>query len=155
MRAESENIPSYATANPDLKDMDAITFGFGDKLAPRLGFVWDVNGDSSLKVFGSYGLFYDVMKLEMAAGSYGGTPSGRAPTMPWTPTNGTRSASTATSRGGPSSVKAIRSISAISSFDTTDPDMKPMTQQEISFGLEKRLRDNLALSVRLVNKHLL
>ena len=33
--------------------------------------------------------------------------------------------------------------------------MKPMTQQEISFGLEKRLRDNLSLSVRLVNKHLL
>ncbi len=29
-------------------------------------------GDSSLKVFGSYGVFYDVFKLGMAVGSYGG-----------------------------------------------------------------------------------
>jgi hypothetical protein len=33
--------------------------------------------------------------------------------------------------------------------------MKPMTQQEISLGFEKRLKDNLALSVRYVNKNLL
>ncbi len=72
VRAESEVIPSYTT-DPEFANRDAIKFGFGEKLAPRLGFVWDVKGDSSTKVFGSYGLFYDVMKLEMAAGSYGGT----------------------------------------------------------------------------------
>ncbi len=154
VRTESENIPSYATANPDLKDMDAITFGFADKLAPRLGFVWDVKGDSSLKVFGSYGLFYDVMKLEMAAGSYGGTPWKSTyyalDTYEWDKigVNGYFPGRPLLGEGNSFDFRDL-------SFDTTDPDMKPMTQQEISFGLEKRLRDNLALSVRLVNKHLL
>ena len=49
-----------------------IKFGFGDKLAPRLGAVYDVFGDSSLKVFASFGIYYDVMKLYQAEGSFGG-----------------------------------------------------------------------------------
>ena len=49
-----------------------IQFGFDKKLAPRLGVVYDVFGDSSLKVFGSFGIYYDVMKLYMAEGAYGG-----------------------------------------------------------------------------------
>jgi hypothetical protein len=40
------------------------------------------------------------------------------------------------------------------SFDSTDPDMKPMSMREISVGVEKRLMENLTLSVRGVNKHL-
>ena len=57
---------------PRLPYSRPIDYDFGDKLAPRLGFVWDVKGDASLKVFGSYGLYYDVMKLYAAAGYFGG-----------------------------------------------------------------------------------
>ena len=155
VRAESEVIPSYATGNPDFENLDAIKFGFADKLAPRLGFVWDVKGDSSLKVFGSFGMFYDVMKLEMASGSYGGTKWKSAyyklDTYEWDKIgvdNYFPGEQIALPGGYTFDFRAP-------SFDSTDPDMKPMTQREISLGLEKRLREDLALSVRLVNKKLL
>ena len=70
MRTETEYIPAYS-ANPD-DPKKAIDFRWDKKLAPRFGFVWDVKGDSTLKVFGSFGLFQDVMKLDMAANSFGG-----------------------------------------------------------------------------------
>ena len=41
----------------------AIHFGFGDKLAPRLGFAWDATGDGKTKLYGSWGVFYDITKL--------------------------------------------------------------------------------------------
>ena len=43
----------------------------------------------------------------------------------------------------------------VPSFDTTHPDLKPVSQREISFGAEKKLTEDLSLSVRLVNKHLI
>jgi len=41
------------------------------------------------------------------------------------------------------------------SFDYTDPDMKPVAQQEISLGAEKKLSEDMSVSVRLVQKHLI
>jgi hypothetical protein len=154
VRTESEYIPSYATGNPEFENLKPIKFGFGDKLAPRLGFVWDVKGDSSLKVFGSYGMFFDVMKLEMASGSFGGfkwkSTYYALDTYEWDKIgiNGYFPGRPLLGEGGTLDFRAP-------SFDSVDPDMKPMTQQEISLGLEKRLREDLALSVRFVNKHLL
>jgi hypothetical protein len=154
VRAESEYIPSYATGNPDFENLKPITFPMSKKIAPRLGFVWDVKGDSSLKVFGSYGLFYDVMKLEMASGSFGGTK--------WKSTYYAMDTYEWDKIGVDGYFPGRLLLPApytfdfrAPSFDTVDPDLKPMTQQEISLGLEKRLREDLALSVRLVNKHLL
>ena len=69
LRAESEYVPNY-DAGPTVPYSRPINFHFADKLAPRLGFIWDVKGDASLKVFGSYGLYYDVMKLYAAASTW-------------------------------------------------------------------------------------
>ncbi len=73
LRTETEYIPAFTS---DLSAQGAtqkpIEFSFGDKLAPRLGAVYDVYGDSSLKIFGSFGIYYDVMKLYMAEGAFGG-----------------------------------------------------------------------------------
>ena len=49
-----------------------IEFGFGDKIAPRLGFAYDVKGDGKWKAYGSFGWFYDVMKLALPISSFGG-----------------------------------------------------------------------------------
>ena len=49
-----------------------VKFDLTDALAPRLGVVYDVFGDSSLKVFGSFGIYYDVMKMYIAELTYGG-----------------------------------------------------------------------------------
>ena len=49
-----------------------VEFNFGDKLAPRVGFAYDIKGDGTWKAFGSWGIFYDIFKLELPRGSFGG-----------------------------------------------------------------------------------
>ena len=100
---------------------------------PGFGAVYDVFGDSSLKIFGSFGIYYDVMKLYMAEGAFGGfkwqtdyytlddpdwrliaasgRPRRRRPARP------PAAPTSAPSTGAPS-------------FDTLEPDMKPVAQQE-------------------------
>ncbi|MDD8020755.1 MAG: carboxypeptidase regulatory-like domain-containing protein [Acidobacteriota bacterium] len=161
VRAESEYIPSYATGNPDFENLKPIKFNLTDKIAPRVGIVYDVFGDSSLKLFGSFGLFYDVMKLQMASGSYGGfkwkSTYYKLDTYKW---NEIGVVSDAYPEGfypgdflldTPSHCFDFRAPS----FESTDPNMKPMSQMEVSLGAEKKLGENLALSVRGVYKHLL
>jgi len=71
LRTENEVSPSYADPTYGFAS-DAIKFGFGDKLAPRVGFAWDLKGDGRWKVYGSWGIFYDILKLDLARGSFGG-----------------------------------------------------------------------------------
>ncbi len=167
LRTESEYIPTF---NPDVPDQfkKPINFGFADKLAPRLGAVYDVFGDSSLKVFGSYGIYYDVMKLYMAEGAFGGfkwqtdyytldNPDYRliAANDLVSNTEGsgaTGNAALSQAAGG----TYLGTIDwRIPSFDTLQPDMKPVAQREVSFGAEKKLSEDLSVSARGVWKHLL
>ena len=71
VRTENEFVPSYKDQAqfPDALD---IKFDFKDKIAPRLGFAYDLKGDGKWKTFGSYGWYYDIMKLELPRGSFGG-----------------------------------------------------------------------------------
>jgi len=146
-RAEKEDIPSFS----DLPEYQyaPIQFDFFDKLAPRIGFIYDVYGDANFKIFGSYGLYYDVMKLAMAEGSYGGFKwiSDYYQLDDWDFTKITKD-----NPGGAG--VAIRSYNwREPSFDSTDPALKPTVQSELSFGAEKKLSEYIAASVRVVYKH--
>jgi hypothetical protein len=66
VRFDKEDLPSYT------KGFNGINFGFGDKIAPRLGASWDMFGNGKFKVYGSFGYFYDIMKYNMPRGSFGG-----------------------------------------------------------------------------------
>ena len=159
VRTESEYIPSFNDL-PEFKDARPIEFGFGDKLAPRLGVIYDVFGDSSLKVFANYAVYYDVMKLYMAEGAYGGFKwlSSYYELNDWdftkiAATNDINDENSLTAGGVNRYVGQMNW--RLPSFDTTDPGMKPVSQREITFGAEKKLMEELSLSVRIVNKHLL
>ena len=151
VRAEAEYIPAYSDA-PELQGVKKpIEWGLGDKLAPRIGFVYDVNGDSSFKVFGSFGIYYDVMKLSLAVGSFGGF-KWKTAYYPLNTYEWDKIGKEGWDYGNPYAVFDFRPASDI---EMLDRDMKPMSQREISLGMEKKLAENLSLSVRLVNKKLL
>lgn len=69
LRTEREKLIPFTSTNNPTKE---IYFGFGDKLAPRIGVAWDVRGDSSWKVYANGGMFYDMMKHSAPRDAFGG-----------------------------------------------------------------------------------
>jgi outer membrane receptor protein involved in Fe transport len=71
VRFENEFLPPYKGEVNGIKVANPVSFGWGDKVAPRLGAAWDVKGDGRWKASASFGVFYDVLKYELARGSFG------------------------------------------------------------------------------------
>ena len=152
VRAESEYIPNYQN-DPRFKGLNPIEFHFQDKVAPRIGFVFDVKGDASLKVFGSYGLYFDVMKLYLATAFFGGYYWKQAyytlDTYEWD-----KIGVDGYYPGNLLTVYDYYPVSEEAILATVDPNLRPMSQREISFGVEKQIRLDFSVTVRLVQKHL-
>jgi hypothetical protein len=66
LRIEHETLPP-----PGGVKISAINFPWSDKIEPRLGAAWDPSGHGKMKIFGSYGVVNDVMKLLLAQTSWG------------------------------------------------------------------------------------
>jgi hypothetical protein len=66
VRVEKENLPSFN------QFPSAINFNWEDKIAPRLGFAYDLTGAGKTKIFASYGRFFDRVKFELPRGLFGG-----------------------------------------------------------------------------------
>jgi len=68
VRVEKESLP--VPAGVGIPGIKAINFGWGDKIEPRLGAAWG-SRSGKVKLFGSYGVVNDVMKLLLAQSSFG------------------------------------------------------------------------------------
>jgi len=66
VRFDEEYLPPYISSAPSIK------FDFNQKVAPRIGAAYDVLHNGKLKVYGSYGKFFDLMKFGLPQGSFGG-----------------------------------------------------------------------------------
>jgi outer membrane receptor protein involved in Fe transport len=66
VRFDQEKQPPY-----DPKRFPTLEFGWGDKVAPRIGGAYDLLHNGKVKVYASYGKFYDIMKMGLARGSFG------------------------------------------------------------------------------------
>jgi hypothetical protein len=174
VRVDKEYLPGEGGASAP---NHPINFGWGDKVAPRIGVAWDVFKDGRMKVFGSYGKFYDIMKLNLAISSFGGqywqncvyalntsdlstinpvfNSSGRFCGGP-----GTDSTTEANFAGGstPPGLTFIENTN-FRAFPTTcstcsptqegvAPGLKPYEQHESVFGVDYQLRRNLAFEAR-------
>jgi hypothetical protein len=168
IRTENEAVPNYGATGPD----PAISFGWGDKLAPRLGFAWDINGDAKWKLYGSYGKYFDVTKYEMPRGSFGGdkwvdywftidSPDpGLNNAASCTVGNNTIFDNPVCPMGTLFDVSDRRLNSAdpanwaLLGYPQIDPNMKPMESWEAQIGVEYQLTSASQLGLRFVHKQI-
>ncbi len=55
----------------DVNENQELDFGFGDMIAPRAGFTWDVAKNGRSKLYGHYGRFYESIPLDINARAFG------------------------------------------------------------------------------------
>jgi len=158
LRTERERVPAFRT---DLGgDKHAIKFNFGDKFAPRLGFAYDVMGDNRWKLYGSYGVYYDIIKLELPRGAFGGdkwiesyyavdTPNweaiGDGGRFPGTLIETVDFRHTG-NQPGDCAIPSNPNATCI------DQNLDPTQQTEFTFGLDHELNARTQIGVRYVHK---
>ena len=163
IRTENEALPSYATGvyyDGSVFIPAPIKFSFGDKISPRIGFAWDVAGDSKTKVYGSWGYFYDISKMNQARGSFGGEKwleyyytldNYNWPTMTVSPNCPPEC---------PGTLFRTTDYRYPSNFEGADPpgvdpNLKPYKLQEYSAGIEHELAPTMSVGLRYVHKNII
>ncbi len=147
IRTEQESIPGMGTGE------EAFKFGFGEKIAPRLGAAYDIYGDGRMKVYGSWGRYFDWTKYELSRGSFGGdfwrvyyrsldtldvfnlSLNNKPGRDLWGSSTGFRN----------------RRVNYVGNVD---PDIRPMFQDSFSGGWEYQARANTVISVHYVHNDL-
>src|SRR5262245_57951102 len=146
VRTEKETIPSFRT---DIKD-EAFEFGYGKKIAPRLGATYDVLGDGRLKAFGSWGRYFDWVKYELARGSFGGdTWLVNYRTLDTLDVYNLNLAN----QPGRDLWGGTRDR-RVPNFDTIDPDLKPMFQDATNLGIEFQATPTTSFGINYVHNKL-
>jgi hypothetical protein len=150
VRFENEVIPSFRT---DLAE-NAIDFGFGDKIAPRIGAAYDLFGDGRVKIFGAYGRYYDWTKYELSRGAFGGD-IWKVYYRSLDDPNYINVANVNNTPGRDlwGSATGFRDR-RVPNFETVDPDIKPMAQDSFNAGFEYQIGRTSVFSVNYVHNNL-
>lgn len=166
LRMEKEDLPSFNGFAPP------IAFGFFDKMVPRLGVAYALTEDNRTKVFSSFNRFQDRLKFELPRGSFGGDFYRLdffeiQPNTPYTYYSLERilgnnrdvlgGTCPITNSSGLSRCQydyriASNSPNADIYTGAVDPNLKPFTQTEWSFGMERQLGAEMLLSARYTHK---
>jgi hypothetical protein len=162
IRLDQERQPAY-----DPTRFPSVEFGFGDKIAPRIGGAYDLLHNGKVKVYASYGKFFDIMKMGLARGSFGSDywhncvyamdSTAYTAITPSFPQGGGCPAT-----GPAPGVSVGRFIENVdfraTKADTRDPaiqsDMKPMAQHEFVTGVDWAINNHWALETRYARKRL-
>ncbi len=169
IRFEKENLPSFN------QYPSAINFGWGDKIAPRLGFAYDLRGDGRTKIFASYGRFFDRVKFALPRGLFGGdifledyfeifpgdtvnsfnigniVGGFTGPSV--CPTNGTIAPGVRSRCQKNFRVNANEPGASAFLNGAVDPDLDPFRQTEFTVGTEHQLSNNYFFRVRYTYKN--
>ncbi|HEY3444059.1 MAG TPA: TonB-dependent receptor [Paludibaculum sp.] len=157
IRTEREFLPSFSSGSGAAAP--PVEFGWSKKFSPRIGGAWDPKGDGKMRLYASWGYFYDVMKYEMPRGSFGGD-------VWW---------DYYFSLGDPNLVKTLQGVPKdpkalpgkffeainwrIPSNDpanpTIDKNLEPMKQRMLDLGFDYSLSSTLVASLRYTNRRLI
>ena len=150
MRSEHEKVPAYRT---ELRKY-VFDFGFGEKIAPRLGLSYDVTGHGRSKLYASWGRYFDWTKYSMARNLFGGEVwciyyrSIDDPTHPITATLTNMPGRDLWTGSG-----ACRDL-RVPRFETIDDDTKPMSQDSYSAGFDFEVNPRTVATFHFVHNNL-
>jgi hypothetical protein len=151
VRAEQEKVPTF---RPEVLEY-AFEFGFGDKIAPRLGAAYDIAGDGRMKVFGSWGLYYDWTKYELARGSFGAETWCQYYRTLDTLAIDTLNLGNMPGRDIWVNPGGCRDRRVPSFQGSIDPDIEPMKQSSFSAGYEHQMNRNSVVTLHYIHNELL
>ena len=169
VRFEKENLPSFNDFP------SAINFGWGDKIAPRIGFAYDLTGNGRTKLFASYGRFFDRVKFELPRGLFGGDifledyfelfPGDTSTSFnignilggftgpSVCPQNGFIAAGARSRCQKNLRVNANDPNASALNGGAVDPDLRPFRQTEFTVGAERQLNQDYVFRVRYTYKN--
>jgi outer membrane receptor protein involved in Fe transport len=133
------------TSKGDLSDSVAgreLDFDFGDMIAPRVGFTWDVAGNGKSKLYGHFGRFYESVPLDINARAFGNEKFNfyyfHYPEDGSLPTASNPGTHYYTYRLGGGTL--------------VDPDIKPMYTEEALAGFDYQVLPNLSIGVKYTER---
>jgi hypothetical protein len=154
LRMEDENVPSFRR---DIKPV-AIDYGWKNKISPRVGAAYDLFADGRLKLFGSWGRYFDPTRFQLAREVFGAETwrtyyrSLDDPNvfvlnlnnMPgrdlWNP-------------AVPNSFRDRRNATA--GLASIAPDLKPMSQNQFAAGVDYQWNTHTVLGVHYIRQSLI
>ena len=162
VRFDQERQPPY-----DPKRFPTLEFGWGDKVAPRIGGAYDLLHNGKVKVYASYGKFYDIMKMGLARGSFGSDYWHNC-YYAMDDTDYTKITPTYPSGGGCPPTGPAPGVSVGRFIENVDfratkadprdpaisPSMKPMLQHEYAAGVDWAITRGWSLQTRYSRKRL-
>ena len=119
-----------------------LDFSFGDMVAPRVGFTWDVIRNGRSKLYGHYGQFYESVPLDINARAFGNERFNLF--YFYYPEDG--SLPTASNPG--THFYSYRLGGGV----LVDSDLEPMYTQEVIAGFEYEVLPNVAVGIKYTDR---
>ena len=162
VRFDTETLPAY-----DPKRFPSVNFAWGDKIAPRLGAAYDLLHNGKVKIYASYGKFFDIMKMNLARGSFGSDYWHECvytlDFTDYTTITPTLNNLAGCPASGPAPGVTVGRFIENVDFRATkedprdpavDPKMKPMSQHEFVTGVDWAITPSWSLETRYARKRL-
>jgi Carboxypeptidase regulatory-like domain/TonB-dependent Receptor Plug Domain len=162
VRFDHEHNPAF-----DPKRFPDINFGWADKIAPRIGGAYDLVHNGKVKLYASYGKFFDIMKLGLTRGSFGSDYWHEChyalDTVDFTSITPTLTTGAGCPPSGPAPGVNARFIENVdfraTKADPRDPavqaNMKPVQSDVVTAGADLSLTPNLVLEARYTRNRLI
>ena len=157
VRIENEFLPPYKDEVNGIRVANPVAFGWGDKIAPRVGFAWDIKGDGQWKVSGSFGFFYDTLKYELARGSFG-SDFWVSHVYQLNDSDINKLGKANPGALGPEVTNYDNRelpINAAGELEGIDPDIKPYKSSEVTVALDHQFSSHFVAGVRYTHRDLL